>query len=45
MDGASNLRRYGVVIFILTQIRGLIEQCICLDFQSTNNVAEYEALI
>lgn len=45
VDGASNSRGSSVGIVILAPIGGLIEQCVHLAFQATNNVTEYETLL
>ena len=45
MDGSSNRQVGGTSVVLQTPKGDRIECMICLDFPTTNNEAEYEALI
>ena len=45
MDGASNAKRVGTRVVIITPDGAVIEQSIRLDFKASNNKAEYEAIL
>ena len=45
VDRASNFKGFGVGVFCKTPDDEIIEQSFCLGFDSSNNEAEYEALI
>ena len=45
VDGASNARGSGTGVVIITPDETVIEQSIRLDFKTSNNEAEYEAVL
>ncbi len=45
MDGASNAKGSGIGVVIITPDETVIEQSIRLDFKTSNNEAEYEAVL
>jgi len=45
MDGASNQKRAGIRIVLITPKKLIMEKSLRLDFLATNNEAEYEALL
>ena len=45
MDGAFNRKRVGVGIVLITLEKLIMEKSLQLGFSTTNNEAEYEALI
>ena len=45
VDGASNHRRFGVGLVLISPERIIIEKSLRLDFSATNNEAEYETLL
>ena len=45
MDGSSNRQAGGAGVVLLSPEGDIVECMICLDFPTTNNEAEYEALV
>ena len=45
VDGAANQRRFGVGLVIISPENIIIEKSLRLGFSTTNNEAEYEALL
>uniref|UniRef100_A0A2N9GE01 Integrase catalytic domain-containing protein n=1 Tax=Fagus sylvatica TaxID=28930 RepID=A0A2N9GE01_FAGSY len=45
VDGASNAKGSGTGVVTITPDETVIEQSICLDFKTSNNEAEYEAVL
>ena len=45
IDGSSNKQAGGASVILLSPEGDVVECMVCLDFPTTNNEAEYEALV